>query len=278
MLARTFLTVVQSGSFVHAAAKLNVTQSTVSLRIKTLEEELGKELFERSKEGARLTAAGEQFEKHALTLVRVWAQAQLEVGLSDEHADHLSVGADVSLWNAFMIPWIGWMGDNLPEIAVSAVMGSSSAMLQQLVDGTLDLAVVYNAEQRAGIVVEHLFDEELVLVTSGEPRGRTPGKDYVFVNWSPEFAADHEAAYPNLDYSGVNLELGAIGIQYLLERKASAYFPLRLVRPLIKRRRLKPVPRARRFVCPVAVAYPEEHDEDAYEPMIEGLREMAEAF
>jgi DNA-binding transcriptional LysR family regulator len=275
-LAKTFLAITQTGSFVNAAQRMNVTQSTVSLRVKTLEEQLGKALFERSKSGAVLTPAGEQFEKHALTLVRVWSQAQLEVGLSDMHRDHLAVGGEISLWEGFLIPWIGWLRSNISDIAVSASTGFSAAMTQRLVDGTLDLAVIYRPEQRPGIVIEHLFDEELVLVTSGEPKGRSPGADYVFVNWGPEFEADHARAYPNLDYTGLNLDLGSIGIDYLLHETASGYFPLRIVKPLIRRRRLKAIKRARRFVYPVCVAYPEERDEEAYAPILEGLRLLAE--
>ena len=47
--ARTFLEIVSSGSFLRAAERLNVTQTTVSARIRTLEEELGRPLFIRSK-------------------------------------------------------------------------------------------------------------------------------------------------------------------------------------------------------------------------------------
>src|SRR5205809_158955 len=105
-LARTFLTVAETGSFIEAAHKLNITQSTVSARIKGLEDLLGRPLFERSKSGAELTAAGEQFRKHALALVRVWQRAQLEVGLSDQHSDHLAVGAPISLWDGFLLKWV----------------------------------------------------------------------------------------------------------------------------------------------------------------------------
>jgi len=50
-LARTFLTVVAAGNFVSAAERLHVTQSTVSARIHTLEEQLGCSLFVRNKAG-----------------------------------------------------------------------------------------------------------------------------------------------------------------------------------------------------------------------------------
>jgi DNA-binding transcriptional LysR family regulator len=92
-LARTFLAVVETGSFVEAANKVHVTQSTISSRIKTLEDLIGQTLFERSKAGASLTRAGLQFQKHALALVRVWAHARLEVGLAEQHRDHFAIGA-----------------------------------------------------------------------------------------------------------------------------------------------------------------------------------------
>ena len=74
-LARTFLVVAEPGSFVDTARKLNITQSTVSARIKGLEDLLGRPLFTRSKSGAELTGAGELFQKHALAMVRVWQPA-----------------------------------------------------------------------------------------------------------------------------------------------------------------------------------------------------------
>jgi len=57
-LARTFLAVAATGSFIGAAERLHITQSTVSARIKTLEQQLGTSLFRRGRGGAELTAPG----------------------------------------------------------------------------------------------------------------------------------------------------------------------------------------------------------------------------
>ncbi|MDX1743391.1 MAG: LysR family transcriptional regulator, partial [Ruegeria sp.] len=57
-LARTFLAVVETGTFFDAANRVHVTQSTVSMRIRTLEQQLGQAVFERGKSGATLTPAG----------------------------------------------------------------------------------------------------------------------------------------------------------------------------------------------------------------------------
>jgi DNA-binding transcriptional LysR family regulator len=271
-LARTFLMVAESKSFVDAARKMNITQSTVSARIKCLEDMLGRPLFERSKSGAELTGAGEQFQKHALALVRVWQHAQLEVGLSDQHRDHLAVGAPISLWDGFLLKWVSWLRSNIPDIAVSASEGLSAVLTQRLIEGTLDLAVMYRPAQPPGHVIEHLFDEEFVLVTSA--RARSP-HDYVFVDWGPDFQQDHAAAYPELTSPGLNLDLGSISIDYLLTNEASAYFPSRIVKSHVARGRLRQPKRARRFVYPVYMVYPEARNEEAYEPIIKGLRRAA---
>lgn len=275
-LARTFLMVAETGSFIEAAEKLNITQSTVSARIKGLEDLLGRPLFARSKAGAGLTAAGEQFRKHALALVRVWQRAQLEVSLSDQHRDHLAVGATVGLWQGFLLKWIAKLRATSPDIAVSAISASSSVLTQRLIEGTLDLAVMYRPIQPPGHVVEHLFDEEFVLVTSAKQTSRRAAtSDYVFVDWGPDFQQDHAAAYPELANPGLHLDLGSISIDYLLNNEASAYFPTRIVKPHLARGRLRQPKRARRFVYPVYMVYPEARDEETYELIIQSLRTAA---
>jgi len=276
-LARTFLMVAETGSFIDAARKLNITQSTVSARIKGLEDLLGRPLFERSKHGAHLTAAGEQFQKHALALVRVWQHAQLEVSLSDQHRDHLSVGAPMSLWDGYLLKWVAWMRANIPDIAVSAIEAISPVLTQRLIEGTLDLAVMYRPILPPGHVIEHLFDEEFVLVTSARSGSRRES-DYVFIDWGPDFQQDHDAAYPELANPSLNLDLKSASLDYLLSTEASGYFPLRMVRPYLARGRLRQPKRARKFVYPVYMVYPEARDEDAYEPILKSLRREAARF
>jgi DNA-binding transcriptional LysR family regulator len=273
-LARTFLMVADTGSFIDAARKMNVTQSTVSARIKGLEELLGRPLFERSKTGATLTPGGEQFRKHALALVRVWQHAQLEAGLSAQHRDHLSVGAPLSLWDGFLLKWIAWMRRDIPDIAVSADAGLAS-LTQRLLEGTLDLAVMYRPVQPPGLVIEHLFDEEFVLVNSGRSSGRRASGEYVFVDWGPDYQLDHAAAHPELTSPALTLDLGSVGLAYVIGNPASGYFPMRLVRPHLARGRLRLPKRVRKFVYPVYMVYPESRDEEAYEPILNGLRREA---
>ena len=274
--ARTLLAIVETGSFKEAANKLHLTQSAISARVKALEDTIGKRLLERSKHGVQLTPSGEQFYRHATTLVRVWRQALLEVALADEHVDHLAVGAQISLWERFLLKWIAWVQDEHERLAVNASVGGSAELMDRILDGTLDLAIVYRGVQRPGLVFEHIFDEELALITSTNDTTSVPGARYAFVNWGPEFAGDHAETYPSTQHAGLQLDLGAIAINYLFDAPASGYFPIRVARPYLDDGRLRLVRRARRFLYPVYVVYPEDRDEESFDPILEGLRRIAD--
>lgn len=275
-LARTFLTVAETGSFIDAARRMNVTQSTVSARIKGLEDMLGRPLFERTRAGASLNPAGEQFQKHALALIRVWQHAQLEVRLSDQHHGHLSIGAPPALWDGLLLDWIAGMRADNSDVAITASAGLAAELGQRLIEGTLDIALMYRPMPQPGLTIEHLFDEELVLVSSARTAPRRQSRDYVLVDWGADFMADHAAAFPGLANAGLSLDVGALAIDFLLANEASGYVPSRLVRKHIARGRLKLQRRARRFVYPVYMVYPDAHDAEVLQPALDSLRERAE--
>jgi len=274
-MARTFLAVVDTGSFIAAAEQVHVTQSTVSTRIKSLEEQLGKTLFVRNKAGAVPTPAGLQFQRHAQMLVRVWQQARLEVALPSGYQTVLAVGGQYSLWDGFLLRWLPWMRAHAPEIALHAQLAPSGGLMQLMIDGTLDLAVMYTPQSRPGFEVEHLFEEELVLVSS-EPRpSRELSERYVYVNWGPEFQADHALNYPDRSATGLFFDLGTLGLNYLLENSASGYFPRRVVAPYVADRMLRVVRSAPAFTYPTYAVYPTDSDPEIFGVALSGLREIA---
>ena len=124
-LARTFLTVVAAGNFVGAAERLHVTQSTVSARIHTLEEQLGCGLFVRNKAGTRLTAAGRQFQKHAAILVRTVERARHDVGIAAGYQGTLTVGGRFGLWEGLLLEWLPLMREMARPISQCAPRSAS---------------------------------------------------------------------------------------------------------------------------------------------------------
>ena len=70
-LLRAFATIAESASFTRAAERLHRTQSTISLQVKRLEEQIGRQLFERNARMVRLTAEGEVLLAYALRILQV---------------------------------------------------------------------------------------------------------------------------------------------------------------------------------------------------------------
>jgi DNA-binding transcriptional LysR family regulator len=276
-LARTFLEIVDCGNFVRAAERLHVTQTAVSVRVQSLEELLGRKLFVRNKAGATLTPEGAQFLRYAHLLIQVWERAKHQVAAPPGLHAVVAVGAELSLWNPFLLEWLVWMRRSTPQLAVRTQVGLSERLMEQVSEGVLDLAVLYAPQHRPGLKVELLMKEKLVLVTTAKPTKERGASDYVYVDWGPEFAAHHNLTFPERTNPGTYVGLGPLGLQYILKAGGSGYFRAHAVAPYLRTRRLRLVRGAPEFLYPAYAVYSEDADIKIMAPALAGLRHVAKA-
>jgi DNA-binding transcriptional LysR family regulator len=275
-LARTFLTVVAAGNFVSAAERLHVTQSTVSARIHTLEEQLGCSLFIRNKAGTRLTAAGRQFQKHAAILVRTVERARHDVGIAAGYRGTLAVGGRFGLWEGLLLEWLPLMRRLAPDISVRAEIGFEEDLMQGLVEGRINIGVMYTPQSRPGLAVERLLEERLVLVSTEAEGGSQPDEGYVYVDWGAEFYAQHSVHFPEYAGAGVVASVGWLGLQHILQGGGgSGYFPLRLVAPHLESGRLHRRPLAPEFRLPAYAVYPDDPASEVVGLALGAMRQIA---
>ena len=274
-LARTFLTVISSGNFISAADRLHVSQSTVSTRIHTLEDQLGCILFVRNKAGTTLTSAGRQFQRHAATLVRTIEQARHDIGIPEGFSGTLVVGGRIGLWEEFLLKWLQLMREARPEVSVRAESGLEPELMQGLIEGRIDIGVMYTPQNRPGLKLEQLFEEKLVMVSTEAKSKPEPQPGYVYVDWGPEFYARHSACFPNFAGPPLTANIGWLGLQHVLENGGSGYFPERIVRPLLKAKRLNLIGNAPEFSMPAYVVYPLEYDRDLFGSALEIMHRIA---
>ena len=273
-LARTFLMVAATSNFVAAASRLHVTQSTVSARIHTLETALGARLFQRGRNGAELTPAGKRFLRHAKHLVRTVEQARHDVGLPQGFRDVLTVSGRIALWEGFLPHWVAWMREAAPDVSLRLEIGFEADIMQGLIEGTVDIGVMYTPTSRAGLTVESLFDETLLLVTSDLERG-WPDEGYIHVDWGPEFHAQFSDYYPDAPPPTLIANIGWLGVQQLLTYGGSGYFPQRLVRHHLEAGRLTQLPGSPQFKLPAWMVFPRDSDSETLQRALDGLRELA---
>ena len=251
-LLRTFLEVAATGSFVNAADRLFVTQSAVSLRVQRLEDSLGRPLFTRSKAGAELTPAGRQFERYALSMIKIWEEARQQVAIPEGFHESLSIGAQYSLWPRLGFRWIDAMRETRPGLNIRAELGMPDRITRFLIEGVVQAALLYTPQLRPGLAVDKLLEEELVLVAGwSAPQLTDIAGRYAFIDWGPEFVQAHALHLPDLTNPGLTLSLGALGAEFVRRRGMAAYLPARYVKRFLDAGELHLVPDAPTFPYPV---------------------------
>lgn len=278
---KTFLDVVSTGNFHKTAENLNVSQSSVSARIRSLEEELGRKLFTRGHAGAVLTPSGERLLRHATSLSRLWQRARQDVALSDQYRDSISLGVAISLWDQLEIQWVSWMRNRAPDVAVHVEADFSPGLMAHLRDGVLDIGLMYEPQKAPGLTIEEFMSDQLYLLTShgacrvDDPQWR---KGYVKINWGEPFKQDHDAVFPKLTPE-LTVGLGMIAVRHILEFGGSAYFPVRMVMDHIRSGLLEPVkgaPVFERMGCLVYSSSPA--NKDLLLLGLQGLRDVTKVF
>lgn len=273
---RTFLAVASNGSFLEAASRLHVTQSTVSARIQSLESFLGATLFMRNRSGATLTPAGKRFLRHAKSMLLTLEQARHEVGLPSGFRASITVGARIALWEGFLPQWVGRMRATAPDISISSEIGFEEDLMRRLIEGTLDIGLMYTPLHSPGLKVEHLFDETLVLLST-EPSRPWPDPDYIYVDWGPAFYAQHTNSYPDLERPAQVVNIGWLGVQLLLCNGGSCFLPIRMARSLIEQHKLFPVPDSPEFQVPAYMVYARHSESVVLDQAVTVLRSLAKS-
>ncbi len=274
--ARTFLSITSHGSFIEASRQLHLTQSTVSARIQRLEEELGVRLFVRNRSGASLTLAGRRFMDYAKRLVLTADQARDDIGMPQYYRASIRIGGRIALWEGFLPQWVGWMRGQAADVVIRSEIGFEDDLMHRLIEGTLDVGLMYTPRHSPGLIVEHLFDETLVLVSS-RANDTGPGDDYIYIDWGPGFYAQHAQHYPDLERPPQLANIGWLGVQLILANGGSCFLPARMAASFIKAGHLHRVAASPEYIHPAYVVYPRESDNVVVAQAVEGLRLLAQA-
>jgi LysR family nitrogen assimilation transcriptional regulator len=165
-----FVRVAELGSFTRAAVALGVAQPALSRQVRLLEVELRQSLLVRNGRGAVPTEAGKLLLAHGRGILHQVQRAHEELGrLRGALAGRVAVGLPTSLARVLAVPLTRGFRQTMPEASLSISEGLSVALLESLLNGRLDIAVLYNAQASADLDITPLMVEELVLVQARPP-------------------------------------------------------------------------------------------------------------
>lgn len=220
----TFLEIVRTGSQSAAAESLNLTQTSISKRIKALEDELGMQLLERGKgiRQVKLTPSGEEF----LRIAEQWHLLSREVKILSSQGPRLSltIGAVDSL-NVFVLPRLyRELHTEHPSMKIEIRTLHSDEMYEKIEQRQLDLAFSLRERISPNVNVEVFFTSPMV-VLSLKDENRKPSKKVrpqdlsadheLFVPWGRQFDAWHDHWWDPLTPSRIKLDSGHLILSML---------------------------------------------------------------
>lgn len=166
---RTFLAVLDHGSFSRAAETLHVGQSTVSFHVKALETAVSARLIDRRGGSVRPTAAGIVLKRYAVRIVALREEALAKLAAEEGgEAGHLAVAASTIPGEYLLAPVLARFVAVHPRVAVTVEIGDSREALDRLVAHEADLALVGARRPDKRITYAPFAADEIVLVARPE--------------------------------------------------------------------------------------------------------------
>jgi LysR family nitrogen assimilation transcriptional regulator len=171
---KCFVWTAELGNITRASAELGIVQSALSRKIQGIEEELGTTLFARLPRGIQLTPAGRQFLERARRILREVEFARSELKHQAIAEGAVTLGLSPTLAPIIAPGCLEQVHRDFPDIELKVVEGFSSVMLDPLLSGRIDVAVLTNPPHLPGLRLEPAVSEEVVVVTAPGARGIQP--------------------------------------------------------------------------------------------------------
>jgi LysR family pca operon transcriptional activator len=161
-----FLEIARHGSFAKAADAVSISQPAISKTLKELEELLQTRLFERSKQGVELTAAGVRFMRYAGPCVQALRDGVRSLRGEEREPPLVRVGVLSTVESQLMPEAMALLHARHAALVVSVATGPSAYLLSQLHVGELDVVLgrMTDSPQIQGLLFEHLYSESMTLV------------------------------------------------------------------------------------------------------------------
>jgi DNA-binding transcriptional LysR family regulator len=138
-----FLALAETGQVSKAALRCNVSQSSVTIALRNLEQAVGTTLFVRHAKGLSLTDAGERFARHAQSVTGAFVRAMEDMRAEpDELRGQLRLGVTETI-SAYLMPAvITAVAQRFPNLRLDVIERERAEVEQALLEGRLDLALV----------------------------------------------------------------------------------------------------------------------------------------
>jgi LysR family transcriptional regulator, flagellar master operon regulator len=223
-LIETFLDLMETRSFNRTAERMDLTQSSISHRVNTLEADLNRKLFVRGKGGTVPTAAALRFFDHARALQQNWHEALRAVEAAGSYERSMRIGMQHDVAEVIAGQFLKTVREEMPGISIYLEADYSIQMNRDLGAGDLDLAVLYTPHHLPDLHYERVGEIVYSLVsTCVQAVSDIRREDYIYANYSPAFDRAHRLILPDLSAAPLTAGRNLIVCNLLSALGGSAY-------------------------------------------------------
>lgn len=142
-LYRVFYTVANHYNITKASKELNISQPAISKSIKNLEEQLGGQLFVRTKRGVILTDEGKEFYNYIKQAIEYITNAENKfTDLINLESGCIKIGIGATLTKEFLLPYLEKFHSLYPKIDIQIITNLTSDLMPKLKNGLIDIIIL----------------------------------------------------------------------------------------------------------------------------------------
>lgn len=172
-----FICLFEEGTVTRAARRLNIVQPALSMQISKLEEEIGQQLFERTKQGMVPTETARQMYRLFLPVMRDFSHARTQMLSTDgEISGHVNIGLIASVTEGVLAETLSAFSARYPNVGVRVADGYSTTLSDWVAGGQIDAAIINKPRRQLSLNVEHIVDEEMLLITGAGYSAALPSR------------------------------------------------------------------------------------------------------
>lgn len=209
-LYRVFYTVANNKNITKAAEELMISQPAISKSIKNLEEQLGGQLFIRTKRGVILTEEGKEFYNYISRAMEYIYNAENKFAdLINLNIGTIKIGISTTLTKEFLIPYLEKFHKKYPKIDIQIVTNVSSELIPKLKNGLIDIIILN--------VVDNTLDNDINVIKCKEIQ------DCFVINKNYQNLLDKELCFSDLNNYPLILQSKGSNTRMFLDNLANQY-------------------------------------------------------
>ncbi|MEP7300208.1 MAG: LysR substrate-binding domain-containing protein [Caldimonas sp.] len=187
-----FVAIAEKGSISAASAYIHIAQPALSAQLARLEADLGVALCTRHRRGITLTQGGEIFLEHAYKVIEGLAAARSAVlSVGSQPRGEVTFGLPVTTSTLMTVPIVELVHARYPHIKLNIVDGMSGDVFGWLVDGRLDVAILYGSDRPPQIKAKPIVSDALYLM--GHENALTRGRETIAFRELTRFSLFHNS-------------------------------------------------------------------------------------